>query len=76
MVMAVWTYPKNANEEERNQFKEVPLMVIVGIEEDKVSGKVRVHESEGEGSCHGSKESSPHHLVGEVVRHLESYDNT
>ena len=45
-------------------------MIVVGIEEDKVTGKVRVHESEGEGCGHGGKESSPHHLVREVVGHL------
>ena len=49
-------------------------MIIIGIEKDKVSREVRVHESEGEGSCHRSKKRSPHHLVREVVGHLEMYN--
>ena len=46
-------------------------MVIVGIEQDKMAREVRVHESEGEGSSHGGKEGPPHHLVREIVGHLE-----
>ena len=45
-------------------------MVIVGIEEYKMSREVRVHETKSEGSCHGGKETSPHHLVREVVGDL------
>lgn len=66
-VFFLQTYPKDTNEDKWSHLKEVPLVVIVGIEKDKVSRKVRIHESKGEGSCHGSKECSPHHLVGEVV---------
>ena len=45
-------------------------MVIVGIEEDKMAGEVRVHELKGEGCSQSCKERSPHHFVGEVVGDL------
>ena len=45
-------------------------MVVVGKEEHKMSREVRVHETESEGSSHGGKEASPHHLVREVVGDL------
>ena len=46
-------------------------MAVVGVEEDQVAGKIWIHELEGEGSCQGRKESSPHDLVWEIVRHLQ-----
>ncbi len=49
----------------------MPLVVIVGIEEDNSTREVRVHELEGEGSCQGGKESPPHHLMWEIVGDLE-----
>ena len=46
-------------------------MIVVGIEKDKMTRKVRVHESESEGCGHGGKEGPPHHLVWEVVGYLQ-----
>ena len=45
-------------------------MVIVGVEEDQVTGEVWVHQLQREGRCEGSEERSPHHLVREVVGDL------
>ena len=45
-------------------------MIVVGIEEDKMAGEIWIHQSKCESSSHGGKEGPPHHLMGEVVRHL------
>ena len=49
----------------------MPLVIIVGIEKDKMAREVWIHQSESEGSSHCGKESPPHHLMGEVVGHLK-----
>lgn len=63
-------YPKDANDHKGNELKEVPLVAVVGIEENEVIGEVRIHELEGEGSCQRCKKCPPHHFMREVVRHL------
>ncbi len=50
----------------------MPLVVVVGIEENQTAGEVRIHELEGECSRQGSKERPPHHFVGKVVRYLHN----
>ncbi len=65
------THPKDSDEQEGPKLKEVPLVAVVCVEENQVAGEVRIHQLKGEGSRQGSKESSPHHLVGKVVGHLQ-----
>ena len=43
------THSKYSQQNKGDEFKQVPLVVVVGVEEDKVPGEVRVHELEGEG---------------------------
>ena len=65
------THPKHSQQDERQKLKQVPLVVVVGIEQDKTAREVGVHKVKGEGSRQGSEERSPHHSVGEIVGYLE-----
>ena len=53
----------------------MPLVAVVGKEENEMAREVRIHESESEGGSHGGKEASPHHLVRKVVGDLGGGDN-
>ena len=46
-------------------------MVVVGVEEHKVSREIGVHELQGEGCSEGREERPPHNLVREVIGHLK-----
>ena len=48
----------------------MPLVVVVGVEQDEMAGEVRIHQLEGERRCQGRKERSPHDFVREIVRDL------
>ena len=67
------SHPKDSEENERNELKEMPLVVVVGIEQDQVTGEIGIHQLEGEGRCQGSKERSPHDFVREIVGDLETW---
>lgn len=59
--------PKQAEDGKRNEFRDVPLGLVVNLEHDQVLIPVRVDHTNQVGGDHGTKEGAEHGLHWEVI---------
>ena len=70
------TYPKDSQQDERDEFDEVPRVVILHVEHHQVVVPERIEGTENEGRGKGTEERPPEGLQREVVAHLDTQVTT
>ena len=64
------THSENAEDNEEEYLKEVPIPVVGDLEEYELPTAVRVHRREGDGRDQGAEETPPHCLDAEHTAHF------